>query len=291
MNELPDPRHLVPTYLGVYCRRCREDCIPINGICPWCSTDLKPADDPARLPPSSPLGRQGASLIDAFEVDGELIEIVGPRQARVKSQSQAELWYALDADSRTCTCRGFEIRKTCRHLDAFTGFLEGRAQTAADAPTIKMELFTGRYSDAETVAFVEAGGLAVRITLGHPRFALKYTLAGTCMSLAPKGLKDVADDAEFERLYRERLDGFGVERLRRELSAIAAPFSRENDPARLVLCCYEDLRKPDEFCHRTVFGAWWQERTGEKVEELGGAAPATLLDAPGGSSVDRAPAV
>lgn len=217
--------------------------------------------------------------MDPFEIDGELIEIVGPTAAKVKSQSQPELWYALDADARTCTCRGFEIRKTCRHMEAFLAFLAGRAQTPADVPPVTVALHTGRYSDAETIAFVEAGGHAVRVTLGHPRFALRYTLAGTMMELAPKGMKDVDDDGEFERLYRGRLESFGVETLRRRFSEVALPLVRDQaEPVRLVLCCYEDLKKPGLFCHRTVFGAWWEEQTGEKVEELGGLAPATLLD-------------
>lgn len=36
----------------------------------------------------------------------------------------------------------------------------------------------------------------------------------------------------------------------------------------VVLCCYEDVRKPNEWCHRLVFAEWWYEKTGEKIEEL-----------------------
>ncbi len=25
----------------------------------------------------------------------------------------------------------------------------------------------------------------------------------------------------------------------------------------VVLCCYEDVRKPGEWCHRLVFAEWW----------------------------------
>jgi predicted amidophosphoribosyltransferase len=43
-----------PGYLGVYCKRCKQDAIPINGRCPWCGRELKSADDPARVAHSIP---------------------------------------------------------------------------------------------------------------------------------------------------------------------------------------------------------------------------------------------
>lgn len=36
----------------------------------------------------------------------------------------------------------------------------------------------------------------------------------------------------------------------------------------IVLCCYEDVRIPDEWCHRLVFAEWWQARTGMAIPEL-----------------------
>ena len=32
--------------------------------------------------------------------------------------------------------------------------------------------------------------------------------------------------------------------------------------------CYEDVRVPGDWCHRTVFAEWWAEQTGELIEEL-----------------------
>lgn len=194
----------------------------------------------------------------------------------MKSQSQPELWYAVDVDAGSCTCRGFEIRRECRHLRAVQTFMQGGGQTAADRPLVAFELCTSRYSNADLI--LEAGALPVRITLGHPRFKLRYVLAGTCMALAPKGLKDVKDDDEFERLYRARLESFGVEGIRRMLSDIAAPHAQGDAVPLLALLCYEDLTKPGEVCHRRMFASWWTERTGQKVEELGGGRPETLLD-------------
>lgn len=36
----------------------------------------------------------------------------------------------------------------------------------------------------------------------------------------------------------------------------------------IVLLCFEDLTKPGEWCHRCVFAEWWQNKTGQKINEL-----------------------
>ena len=37
----------------------------------------------------------------------------------------------------------------------------------------------------------------------------------------------------------------------------------------VVLLCYEDVRKGEsDWCHRTIFADWWQEKTGEVIPEL-----------------------
>jgi len=79
--------------------------------------------------------------------------------------------------------------------------------------------------------------------------------------------------AEFEARYRTRLDGYGVDKIRGVFHAIARSYPGKP----LVLMCYEDLTKAA--CHRRLFAEWWQEQTGEHVEEM---APAlvnqTMLD-------------
>jgi len=72
------------------------------------------------------------------------------------------------------------------------------------------------------------------------------------------------DRAEFELLYRERLDRLGVDRARTILAGFAAAFH----VAGCVLLCFEDLAKAGEWCHRRTFSAWWEERTGQVVPEL-----------------------
>ena len=36
----------------------------------------------------------------------------------------------------------------------------------------------------------------------------------------------------------------------------------------LALCCFEDLRRPGQVCHRRMLARWWQERTGDVMPEL-----------------------
>jgi hypothetical protein len=46
----------------------------------------------------------------------------------------------------------------------------------------------------------------------------------------------------------------------------------------VLLLCYEDVLAGD-WCHRKVFAEWWQEQTGQVVEELR-PAQGSLLDQP-----------
>jgi hypothetical protein len=125
-----------------------------------------------------------------------------------------------------------------------------------------MTLATSRYAAREKVL---ASGLApVRTTVGAPRFALGYKLAGNVSMIAPSGLRSIEDRAEFEAVYRARLDGFGVDKIRAALEDVA----RAAGAAGVVLLCFEDLDDPARWCHRTIFAAWWLEQTGEEVAEL-----------------------
>jgi hypothetical protein len=205
--------------------------------------------------------------MDAIEVDGEFIEVVGPRQAKVRSRSQELLWYAVDLDANegrgACTCKGFAYRENCRHLETARRFVNMEAVPAAlsEPDTIvRFALVTGRYQLNEF-----GGRLPIGITRRLPRWKLPYALAATVMEAAPTAAQlKISGDAEFTRSYRARLDEFGVGHFRRVFSEIA----RKHDKLSLALLCYEDLTKPGEFCHRRVFAQWWQEQTGQEVPEL-----------------------
>lgn len=125
-----------------------------------------------------------------------------------------------------------------------------------------MKVFTSRYQNkALPVATVEPVG----ITAYGPRFRLAYPLKWRCGILAPS--KDSLDayrdgdltDAQYFGLYKKQLSRIGVEAIRQEL----VKMGQGKDVALLCFC---DVSKV--LCHRTSFAEWWQQMTGEKVEEL-----------------------
>jgi hypothetical protein len=135
---------------------------------------------------------------------------------------------------------------------------------------LNFRILTARYSNPALAGMAAA---KVRVTLYPPRFRLKYALADAVKELAPDramfGLDDRAmfgldDRAEFERLYRAKLDGLGTGWVVGRLRAISAA----QGGADVVLLCFEDVRRPGEWCHRQVFADWLRERTGVAVEEV-----------------------
>jgi hypothetical protein len=126
-----------------------------------------------------------------------------------------------------------------------------------------MDLATSRYQAAD---LIEASGrAAVGITLGYPRFKLRYPLIVNLRQLAPtREMRQLADPHHFDQMYQDRLDDLGVDEARRLLDDCA---ERANNDHLLVLC-YEDLTKPGLRCHRRLFSAWWEARTGDAVPEL-----------------------
>ena len=126
-----------------------------------------------------------------------------------------------------------------------------------------MDLATSRYQTAD---LIEASGrAAVGITLGYPRFKLRYPLVANLRQLAPtREMIHLSDASSFEEMYRNRLDELGVGGVLDLLTTCVELANNE----RLVLTCYEDLTKPGLRCHRRLFAAWWQENTGEVAPEL-----------------------
>lgn len=121
-------------------------------------------------------------------------------------------------------------------------------------------IYTSRYSNPElrTGKYTVVG-----ITRGAPKFPLQYELAGNIIEIAPPGyLFNEYDRGRFTPPYFKHMDRTGVQRIMAILSRYEAAGKD------IVLCCYEDVRKPDEWCHRLVFAEWWMSRTGELIEEL-----------------------
>lgn len=104
------------------------------------------------------------------------------------------------------------------------------------------------------------GFVPVRTSLGKPKFMPESASWPYVKELAPAGLFHL-DGPEFERRYRERLDGFGVLHIAAELLRIA----KDYPDSQLALLCFEDVtEKP---CHRSIFARWWKEQTGLVIPE------------------------
>lgn len=127
-----------------------------------------------------------------------------------------------------------------------------------------IELFSARYQ-----VFRPRMGVPVRTTITPPRWKLPYELTHKIMQIAPDRAYIRAPKSEFRRRYFEKLNSTGPAGLIAIMERIA---EIEND-GRLVLLCYEDLTKPDLWCHRTLFGEWWENKTGNPVREIAAAEP------------------
>lgn len=125
-----------------------------------------------------------------------------------------------------------------------------------------MQLFTSRYQAAKEIIGCACG--AVSTSVGSPRFKLQYPIIGHMPELAPS--RDMIHMARpvYEPLYLARLEKAGVDRIHKALMKIAETAKVD----RLALLCFEDIRKPGEWCHRRIFAQWWMERTGEEIPEL-----------------------
>ena len=133
-------------------------------------------------------------------------------------------------------------------------------------------IYTSRYSNPE----LRTGNYTVvGITRGAPKFPLQYRLDGNIMYIAPPGyLFNEYDRARFTPSYFRHMDKTGVAIIQQ----ILRKYEAKGKP--VVLCCFEDVRKPGEWCHRLVFAEWWLSRTGEVIEELPDPSPNKWLPKP-----------
>lgn len=126
-----------------------------------------------------------------------------------------------------------------------------------------MAIWTSRYSNKE---LQNGNYYPVGISIGSPRFPLGYELREQCYSLAPKGYMLNMEIERFKPAYYEKLEGIGTERIISMVTKLDEKARKEDK--ELVLLCYEDVRIPEDWCHRTFFSEWWAEKMGEIIEEL-----------------------
>lgn len=133
-----------------------------------------------------------------------------------------------------------------------------------------MLIYTARYSNKNLVG--QPGWAKVQTSNGAPKFPLKYPLI-ECKALAPDYSTMKLPKDKFRVAYRKKLDRLGIARVQDMLMAAAREHKYEGKPAEVVvLLCFEDVRRPDDWCHRTMLAEWLNEQ-GVKVEELEEAEP------------------
>lgn len=121
-------------------------------------------------------------------------------------------------------------------------------------------IYTSRYANPE----LKTGKYTVvGVTRSMPRFPLEYCIAGNVIEIAPPGyLFNEYDRGRFTPRYFKHLDSVGVAKILESL------LHYQKMGKDVVLCCYEDVRKENEWCHRLVFAEWWLANTGEPIGEL-----------------------
>jgi len=112
--------------------------------------------------------------------------------------------------------------------------------------------------------------LLVCISLGKPKFPTSYEIEDEVFILKPK--RDMLDlpYGMYVAAYRRQLDGHGIEKIKKVLGSMHKKKARGRP---IVLLCFEDIRKENQWCHRRIFAEWWEEQTSRPVEELEPANP------------------
>ena len=135
------------------------------------------------------------------------------------------------------------------------------------------ELATGRYT-------------VVGVTRGKPKFPLEIPACGEhhgdCPT--PDTCSTNTTGPGLPPDTFQHMDRQGA----RKIAHILAQYERLGKD--VVLCCFEDVRKPNEWCHRLVFAEWWSLRTGENIPELPDPSPvpgAVKPPAPAETPIDQ----
>lgn len=122
-------------------------------------------------------------------------------------------------------------------------------------------IYVSRYSNKK---LLDPSLVKIPISRGLPRFKLSYELVKTAYLLCPSyEMLSMYDRDKYEAAYRDQLERMGVEKIKGVLRSLGYGSAKA-----IVLLCFEDVTKPGQWCHRTMFARWWQEKTGMEIKEL-----------------------
>lgn len=120
-----------------------------------------------------------------------------------------------------------------------------------------VRIATARYSNKNIAA---SGLTPVRITRYPPRFKLPYKPV-PFLDFAPQASMLKLDEVPFKRAFHAQLSALDLDKTGNALVEMVG----EN--RGLILLCFEDLRKPNIYCHRSQVAAWLMNHCGIEIEE------------------------
>ena len=104
-------------------------------------------------------------------------------------------------------------------------------------------------------------GVPVRTSVGPPRSFPDVLVEWETVYPAWALVRGNLDQPTYRRHYRHQLHRL-TPKILAELQEL-----QEGYCAPLILLCFEDLSKPDVWCHRTMLAEWINQKTGEDVPE------------------------
>jgi hypothetical protein len=135
-------------------------------------------------------------------------------------------------------------------------------QNTIQRPEATTLVVPGRLVVARYGAVDPARMVPVQTSIGRPKWVGFEVIAWG--AVAPWGMVGkFTDPSEFRRAYRARLH-----RQRGRILSELAGLLGDYPDHPLALCCFEDLRKPDAWCHRTYLAELLGEWLGVEIPEL-----------------------
>lgn len=125
----------------------------------------------------------------------------------------------------------------------------------------KLNIYTSRYGNKN---LSNHNSIKVGISIGKPKFNIDYEVKERVLELAPDYSWLKLPYNIYKEKYINKLDSIGVDMIIYILLYISQKYGNKD----ITLLCFEDIRKEDQWCHRTIFSEWFKEKTGININEL-----------------------